>query len=279
LRGIPKTVFSYWQGGDANNLVGAYQRTSAQFHQGSFSLRLHASNGFVPCASSHLQPYLYQQVQVPTEVYTFSTFDVSGFYYVDRSSLECSLGTVADADDLLTMNLYTTGGAPLLPAQSIINGGSTSGTWYPIDIVLSEAMADPTVYAGQTLRLQWDAYNDTDIDGTFFYLDDLSAQLCTVWPVPPEQPATASIGGVVKTYGQNNIPVLLPGADVWAYAQGGEVLHSRSIHDGTYHFYNIPAGSYIIYAEAWMSGQLRTASTQATVATGERNYTINLLLQ
>jgi len=104
-------------------------------------------------------------------------------------------------------------------------------------------------------------------------------QVCTEWPIPPDQPDTASIGGLVRTRGQNNLPVILPGADVWAYSQGGEVLQTRSIHDGTYHFYNIPPGDYIIYAEAWMSGQLRTATTQVTVVANERNYDINLLVQ
>ena len=75
------------------------------------------------------------------------------------------------------------------------------------------------------------------------------------------------------------MPVILPGADVWAYAQGGEVFHTRSIHDGMYHFYNIEPGTYVIYAEVWMSGQLRTATTEVTLVANERNYNVNLLLQ
>lgn len=279
FEGNPETVFAFWKGGDTNSLVGAYQRTSTQFYRGSFSLRLHASNGFIPCATSHLQPYLYQQVLMPTEIYTFSTIHASGYYFVDMSNLECSQGTVADSADVLSVNLYTTGGAPLLTAQTIRDGGAAAGSWYPVDISLSDGMADPSIYAGQTLRAQWNGYNDTDIDGTFFYLDDLSLQVCTTWPVPPEVAGTASIGGTVKARGQNNIPISLPGADVWAYAQGGAVYHTLSIHDGTYHFYNIPAGVYVIYAETWMNGQLRTSTTTVTVAVNERNYGVNLLLQ
>ncbi len=280
FEGNPNTVFSLWKAGDLNGLSGAYQRTSAQFRRGSFSMRLHASNGSIPCASSQFQPYLYQEVTMPTSVFTFSTVTVSGYYYIERSTLECSLGTTYDSDDVLSVNLYpAAGGAALLTPQTVINGGSPSGTWYPVQIDLEAAMGDPSTYAGQTLRMQWDGLNDTDVNGTFFYLDDLSVQVCTTWPIPPDQPDTASIGGLIRTRGQNNIPVVLPGADVWAYTQGGEVLHTRSIHDGTYHFYNITPGAYIIYAEAWMSGQLRTATTQVTVVANERNYSINLLLQ
>ncbi len=279
FEGNPATVTEYWKSGDTNGLLGAAVRTASQYHGGAFSMRLHASNGFIPCASSHLQPYLYQQITIPTEVYTNSTLDVSGYYYVDKSSLQCSLGSVADVDDVLTLNLYSTSGTPLLTAQPVINGGSASHTWYPISLDLSDTMADPTIYAGQTLRLQWNGYNDTDIDGTFFYLDNMSAQLCTNWDIPPDEGGTASFGGEVRIRGQNNIPILLPGANVWTYAPGGEVLQTRSIHNGTYHFYNVPPGTYVVYAETWMSGQLRTASTQVTVAADERNYNVSLLLQ
>ncbi|MEJ5312089.1 MAG: TadE/TadG family type IV pilus assembly protein [Anaerolineae bacterium] len=280
FEGNPETVFALWKAGDRNGLSGAFQRTSAQFRRGSFSMRLHASGGAIPCNSSQFQPYLYQLVTMPTEVFTFSTVTVSGYYFVERSTLECSLGTTYDSDDVLNINLYPAGGgAALLAPQTVINGGSPSGTWYPVQINLETAMTDPSAYAGQTLRMQWDGFNDTDVNGTFFYLDDLSMQVCTTWPVPPDQPDTASVGGLVRTRGQNNLPVILPGADVWAYAQGGEVLHTRTIQDGTYHFYNITPGTYVIYAEAWISGQLRMATTQVTVVANERNYNINLLLQ
>ncbi len=280
FEGNPETVFSLWKAGDRNGLSGAYQRTSAQFRRGSFAMRLHASNGTIPCASNQFQPYLYQQVTMPTKVFTFSTVTVSGYYYIERSTLECSLGSTYDPDDVLSVNLYPqAGGAALLAPQTAINGGFPSGTWYPVQINLEMAMGNPSTYAGQTLRMQWDGNNDRDVNGTFFYLDDLSVQVCTSWPVPPAQPGTASIGGAIRTRGQNNLPIVLPGADVWAYAQGGEVLRTRSIHNGTYHFYNITPGTYVIYAEAWMSGQLRTATTQVTVVANERNYNINLLLQ
>ena len=51
--------------------------------------------------------------------------------------------------------------------------------------------------------------------------------------------------------------IIVTGADVWAYAQGGQIYHTKSIHDGTYHFYNIPPGTYMVYAEATVGSDLR----------------------
>ncbi len=279
FEGNPTTVFSYWHGGDRNNLVGAYQRTSAEFYEGSFSMRLHASNSVIPCSQNQLQPFLYQDVQLPTEIYSQSTLVVSGYYLVTGSSFECSTPDTPDADDVLSLSLRELDGSTIVAPQNLLDGGTTAEQWHPISIDLRTFAPNLPDYAGQTLRLQWDATNDTDVEGTFFYIDQLSAQLCTSWPVPSEEAGTASFGGTITTRGENNVPTILPGTDVWAYAQGGDVLHTRSIQDGAYHFYNVPPGTYIIYAEAWVGGELRTVSTSVTVAADERKFDVNLLLQ
>ena len=49
----------------------------------------------------------------------------------------------------------------------------------------------------------------------------------------------------------------MKGASVWAYAYAdeqtggapGPVFKTYSLNDGTYRFYNLPAGSYMIYTE------------------------------
>ena len=71
----------------------------------------------------------------------------------------------------------------------------------------------------------------------------------------------------------------MPGTRVWAYSQGTPVMETRAIHNGTYHFYNIEPGTYIIYAEIWISGELRTVTASVTVGPNERRSNINLLLQ
>jgi hypothetical protein len=133
-------------------------------------------------------------------------------------------------------------------------------------------------YAGQNVQVYFYATHDNDADGTFFYLDNLSCGVCTYWPIPEDEPGTASIGGLVRTI-IGGVPRLLTGVDVWAYSQGGEIYHTRSIHDGTYHFYNIPPGTYTVYSQAWVSGQLRWDVTTVTVVPDERNYNVNLLLK
>ena len=240
-------------------------------------MRLHASLGVYPCTYNILQPYLYQEVEIPTDVYSISTFTVEGHYRVEKSLLECSPGG-PDADDILYLRLQDLSGGDITAPTVITNGGAISKTWYTVDTDLTTSLnlAD---HAGETMRLYWNATHDEDYDGTFFFVDQVSAQVCTEWPVPDDVDDTASIGGLVSTLGEYNIPVALPGADVWAYARGGEVYHTRTIQDGSYHFYNIPPETYIIYSEAWVSGSLRTATTQVTVAANERNYSINLLLQ
>ncbi len=279
FEGNPSTVFSYWKAGDSNGLVGAYQRTSAEFYRGSFSLRLHASNSVIPCAQNQLQPYLYQTVQMPTEVYSQSTLIVSGHYLVSGSAFECSLPNSPDADDTLQVSLRQTDGSQITAPQAILTGSDADGRWHSAETPLQGGLGNPADYAGQTLQLRWSASNDTDTSGTFFYIDDVSAQLCTAWAAPADEPGASTIGGSVSTRGENNVPTAMPGADVWAYTQGSDVLHTRAIHDGTYHFYNVQPGTYVIYAEAWVGGSLRTVSTSVDVEAGDRLTNINLLLQ
>lgn len=273
FEGNYSTVFQYW----SRDNQGGTQRSSVERYRGSFSMRAHASFGVYPCPQSNLQPYLYQDVVFPTEVYSISTLVVEGHYFVTKSFFECSPGG-PDIDDVLYLRLQDTGGTDLTAPTVITHGGATADRWLTIERDMS-SLLDLEDYAGEQVRLYWNATHDEDYNGTFFYMDDLSAELCTEWPVPDDEPDTASFGGTVTTLGEYHAPVILPGANVWAYAQGGQIYHTQSIHDGTYHFYNIPPGTYVVYAESWVGGTLRTATTVVTVVADERNYNINLLLQ
>jgi hypothetical protein len=125
------------------------------------------------------------------------------------------------------------------------------------------------------VRIYWDATHDGDYDGTFFYLDNISAQVCTEWPEPAPEPGAATIGGLVSYQGQ---PVP-KGADVYAYAQNGQVYDTVTIQDGTYGFHNVPPGDYVVYAEATIGNVLRTAVTEVSVAADELREDVNLPLQ
>ncbi len=273
FEGNRDTVFEYWRARDA------LQTSQAQY-RGNFSMRLAASLGSYPCTQNSLDPYLYQDIQIPTTVYSISTLIVTGHYLVDGSDLECSNPGHPDPIDKLTLELQSTDDTVLVPAKDIATGATVSQTWTTIPVTLSESI-ELDDYAGQKLRLYWDAYHNDNFDGTFFYIDDVSAQLCTMWPVPDEVEGTVSLGGTLTTKAaSSSIRVPLPGADVWAYTQAGETYHTVSIHDGSYHFYNLTQpGTYVVYAEAMVDGQLRTAVADVDLDPNERNYSVNLLLQ
>lgn len=275
FEGNPDTVATYWKAGGYD----AYQRTGAEFHRGSFSMRLHASLGVYPCSANDYDPYLYQEVTLPpaTEIFTQSTLIVDGYYHVTESGMECSSGG-PEQDDALYLQVQDTNGVEITDRAVITHGGTTSDVWHPIAIDLSSDI-NLLDYAGQTVRLYWDADHDSDFNGTYFYLDDVEAQVCTEWPTPEPEAGTATFGGKLTTLGEYNIPTILTGANVWAYAQGSEVYKTQSIHDGTYRFYNMPPGTYQIYAEEWVGGTLRIASTSVTVEAGDDTDNLNLLLQ
>lgn len=272
FEGNPQTVFQYWSAGEA----GAYQQTGYLQHTGAFAMRLHASLGSYPdCAS--LNPYLYQTVQIPTTVYSITHLVVEGWQAVAGSLTDCSYRNRPDADDVLYVQLRDASGTPIVTGVPIVNGGTVTETWQYFNTDFTDQIDLPSL-AGQNIQVYFYATHDNDYDGTFFYLDDLKVGVCTYWPIPDPEPGTASIGGAVRTL-VGGAPQTLPGVDVWAYAQGGEILHTRTIHDGTYHFYNIPPGTYTVYSAAWISGQLLWDSTTVTVVADERNYDVNLLLQ
>jgi len=272
FEGNPDRIFTYWKAGG----VGAYQQTGYLQRTGAFSMRLHASLGSYPTCAA-FNPYLYQTVQIPTEVYTLTHLVVRGWRAVAGSLTDCSVRGVPDVDDVLYVQLRDNNGNPIASAIPIVNGGVVTETWETFSTDFTSQI-DLTALAGQNVRVHFYATHDQDYYGTFFYLDDLSCSVCTYWPIPDPVPGTASIGGSVRTL-VGGAPQYLRGVDVWAYSQGGEVLRTRTIQDGTYHFYNIPPGTYTVYSAAWVSGQLRWDSTTVTVVADERNYNVDLLLK
>lgn len=273
FEGNPQNVFPPWYAGG----LGAYQRSGYLQYEGAFSLRLHASLGSYPCQQNSYSPYLYQTVQIPTDVYSLTHIVVEGQRAVAGSLSPCSYPDSPDADDVLYVQMRDAGGNPISGSLSLVNGGAVTETWEHFSVDFTQDI-DLLSRAGQNVRVYFYATHDQDYYGTFFYLDNLECNICTYWPIPDPEPGTSSVGGLVRAL-IGGVPRPMTGVEVWAYSQGGTLYHTRSIHDGTYHFYNIPPGTYTIYSEAWIGGYLRLASATVSVVADERNYNVNLLLQ
>ena len=263
-------VISYWHAGEP----GAFQRQSRYRYDGAYSMRLHASLSSYPVCDA-LSPYLYQTVQIPSEVYTMTTMHVRGKLLVAESESLCCRAT-PDADDLLYLQVENSSGDDLYESV-ITNGGVVSKTWGGFEENVTDDVG-PYAHREDELQVRFYATHDGDVDCTFFYLDALQCEVCTGWPVPDDVVGTASLGGLVEVLVQG-IPGTRYGVDVWAYSQGGEVYHTYTIQNGTYHFYNIPPGTYTIYAEYWEAGGvLHYGVRTVTVAENERNYSVDLWL-
>lgn len=270
FEGNPDRVFSYWRAGGPN----AYSRQSAYFYDGTLSMRLHTSLGSYPDCPLIPNPYLYQTVRIPNEVYTMTTMVVRGQRLVAESDFSCCT-PATDISDTLYLKMRDNNHADLGPGIKIADGGVLTRTWAPFTIDVT-GVVSPYLRAGQKVDVYfYGIQGDSDYDCTFFYLDALACDICTQWPIPPDEPGTASFGGLVRVLVQG-IPRTYQGINVWAYSQGGEVLRTYTIQDGTYHFYNVPPGTYTIYAEYWESGILHYTIQTVTVAADERNYGVNL---
>jgi hypothetical protein len=146
-------------------------------------------------------------------------------------------------------------------------------------------------YAGQQLELYWYAPNPYDPcdptnippiadaptrASTWFYLDDVSIEVCTIWPTPEIDPELATLGGTLQLSRFGSLEDA-PGTLVWAYSVGGEMYMTYSIHDSTYHFYNIPPGTYTIYSEIWAEEDLYYTLDTVTLSQGVSEH--NLVLK
>ncbi|UCC62244.1 MAG: hypothetical protein JSV36_15910 [Anaerolineae bacterium] len=69
-----------------------------------------------------------------------------------------------------------------------------------------------------------------------------------------------------------------PGTLVWAYRVGVDQLFmTYSIHDSTYHFYNIPPGTYTVFSEVWVGENLHYTLDTVNLPEGETAH--NLVLK
>jgi len=166
-------VISYWHAGEP----GAFQRQSRYRYDGDYSMRLHASLGSYPVCEA-LSPYLYQTVQIPSEVYTMTTMHVRGKLLVADSESLCCRATT-DADDLLYLQVKNSSGDDLYESV-IANGGVVNKTWGGFEENVTDDVG-PYAHREDELQARFYATHDGDFDCTFFYLDALECEVCTEW--------------------------------------------------------------------------------------------------
>jgi hypothetical protein len=277
FEGSGTKVFGVWKAGPS----GAYFRGSNYFVDGTLSMRLHTSLGNYPTCSAVPDPYLYQTISLPAEVYTQTTLTVQGYRLVADSESACCYDTT-DPDDLLYLKMRNGSGSDIGVGNGklLTNGGVVTKTWEPFAIDVTDVVS-PLVWAGQDVQVYFHGIQNVDYDCTFFYLDSLEAEMCTYWDIPEPIPGMASFGGNVQLITHGGVPRSLQGVDVWAYSPQGGVHYTQSIQDGTYHFYNVPPGTYTVYAEYWeggVGGTLYTAITVVTVGADEQINTAHLYL-
>jgi hypothetical protein len=277
FEGSGSKVFGVWEAGPS----GSYYRGSNYFNDGTLSMRLHATAGNYPACSPVPDPHLYQTISIPTEVYTQTTLTVQGYRLVADSESACCFDTT-DPDDLLYLKMRDGSGSDIVAGDGelLTHGGVVTKTWEPFAIDVT-GVVNPLDWAGQDVQVYFHGIQDVDFDCTFFYLDTLECEICTYWDIPEPIPGMGSFGGNVQLITHGGVPRDLQGIDVWAYSPEGGVLHTQSIHDGTYHFYNVEPGTYTVYAEYWeggVGGTLYTAVTIVTIGPDEQIDTVHLYL-
>lgn len=239
-------------------------------HSGSFSLQFRARASKAP-AYRHLRPWAYQTVRVPDHVLPETTGTLTYWQLV----LPHPEGGTPDAGDRFYLAIRDSAGMTLTAGIPLADGDkSTAGFQH-------NAVTVPAIFAesaGEEIQIQFYAVHDGDESGTDFFVDDIGFDICTTQPEPEDIPGTSSFGGLVQVL-LGGRPIHSTAIPVWAFAPDGELVHTTTIHDSTYHFYNVSPASYTIYAEVWMGGVLYASSAEVDVTAGEHNYAVDLLLQ
>jgi regulation of enolase protein 1 (concanavalin A-like superfamily) len=268
---------------EASDITPPWKRNADVFHwnrrshSGNFALELRAALSPAP-ENRPLRPWAYQAVSVPGDVEPFSEGILSYWAYVSPYHEERAPGP--DHDDVLNLVVRNSSGVPQTVDIPLVDGDPLSTAWEQHVIHVENFMTGDRLaqFAGDEIQLNFYGVHNDDELGTSFWIDDVRFDICTTQPIPPPEPNTASIGGLIEVL-LNARPTKMPGIKVWAFAPGATLLSTQTIHDSTYHFYNLPPGTYTIYAEVWTDGILYSGTTEVTVVADERNYGVGMLLQ
>jgi hypothetical protein len=254
--------------------VDAYH-ASDRAHSGNFALEFRASVGPRP-EYRHLRPWAYQAVDVPGDVLASTEGTLSFWQYVVPDPEDA----MPDPADHFYLAVRDSDGVTVTANIALAHGDTDTPVFRQNVISVENSLPGSGFLdlAGQEIQLFFYGVHNGVTPGTSFYMDDVRFDICTTQPIPDDMPGTASIGGLIEVL-LHARPTRLPGIRVWAFAAGGELYTTQTIHDSTYHFYNVPPGTYTIYSEVWTDGILYTGTAAVTVGADERNYAVNLLLQ
>jgi hypothetical protein len=243
--------------------------TTLEKHAGNFSLELQAKE---PGKNA----WTYQAVDVPADILTDTLGTLSYWQLVEPDPPE----SAPDPDDRFHLTVRNSSGVAQTENILLAQGDSATPVFQQKVINVETYLPGDGImaFAGSTIQLRFEAVHDDDATGTSFYIDDVRFDICTTRPIPPNEPGTASIGGLVEVW-FGDTPAWLPGISVWLFAGGGELYRTTTIHDGTYHFYNVPPGTYTVYAEVWVGGILYTGIIEVRVVADQRDYDVDLLLR
>jgi hypothetical protein len=247
------------------NFEGTFQQVNAEWQtSGSaviFSTVAYQSNrgaGFP--VFSGLRPAIRQTVQLPTWILSNTTailklkkgVDLQGGNNPITDVLRFALRRDSDNFNLITPitladGVNRTTDNPPIPDLDPLNPAPNQWTDFNQNI-FNNLNPLSIMEPGEKVRVYFEVPNP-GID-TSFFLDNISLEVCTEQPVPAKIAGAGHISGETRRSG---LPLV--GAIVWAYAtadsggQPGPVFKTYSIQDGTYRFYNLPPGEYLIYAQ------------------------------
>ncbi len=216
------------------------------------------------------QPYFYQRFTMPSVSASGVTDFTFNVYQKDDA-----LGSDQSADQFFAVVATAPNPASAITDPVLIADGVHTEDYEFVNVTLPVAnginMED---YADQELYLYlYNTSNSTCGVGTCYdteySFDDTQLTTCTTQPPPSS--ITTQLSGSVTIHRFGGTGQRLPNVKVWAYAEGGELYETLTRTDGTYNFYNMPSGEYIIYSEyhvidAHDPSQIETLATDIVVS-------------
>jgi hypothetical protein len=240
------------------------------------------------CPGSTCRAWAEQAFLLPTVISSTQPVQIeikANLYSLVPASVPGSTGR---AEDELLLTIQDESGANLTRPIIVTDGGQAErNVFHRFERDLAPLMEpDVLSHFGETLRFRLYADNTDGRGASRFHLDQIRCDVCTTVLAPePEPDRVYRVGGRLLVVLEGR-PTPMPGIDVWAIQlpdgvtppEELETWSTYSIQDSTYSMFNLNPGRYRIYAEAWVSGNLYSATTTIEVKAGDIRVDVNLNL-